>query len=296
MSTTPAPQPPTNETPPPAPNIARIIAIGIGVIVLGGLVIAWLFNRSEEPSATPTPTVTTGTQSQSPTPTTPSATSTPSPTASATTTPSPTPPPLPPDAIMQVDIANGYLPNVLAHGDWDFWNGPVTDTSPDIGVPIFHKMPAENVEPTKWFAMKDGRSVQVHPEAHLAADGTAATTILAPEPGSEANFGPVFNAERSAGYHDLNGDGYLDAIIMANCGDATCWYLAIFDPEDPDHPYVTHLWASQFERTSLSDDGTLTLASEGCVSARASILGADPEFTRWERTVFGGPTQCLAAN
>lgn len=284
---------PTDQRPATPPNIARIIVIGIGIIVAGGIIIAWAFNHGDEPAAAPPPTGTSETHSQSSAPTTRSETTMPSPTASESSAPSPTPPP---DAIMQVDIANGYLPNVLANGDWHFWSEPTPDTAPNLGIPVFHKMPAENADPDRWFAMKDGRSVQVHPEAHLAESGTPATTILVPEPGSETAFGPVLNAQRSAGYHDLNGDGYLDAIMLANCGDFSCWYVAIFDPEDPAHPYVTSLWESQFENTAVSDDGTLTLAAEGCVSARASITGSIPQVTSWQRAALDGPTQCLPAN
>ena len=69
--------------------------------------------------------------------------------------------------------------------------------------------------------------------------------------GNGSNFfdSESFTADASkpyiVGYGDANGDGYLDALVITHDFEAFNFQLALFDPQDPEHPYISIIGGTQ---------------------------------------------------
>lgn len=64
----------------------------------------------------------------------------------------------------------------------------------------------------------------------------------------------------SVAYGDVNGDGYLDALLIANDLEAVSFQLAIFDPSDPKHPYISIIGGTQEPNTvRIENPGKITI-------------------------------------
>ncbi|MDO5727927.1 MAG: hypothetical protein Q4Q03_08395, partial [Bowdeniella nasicola] len=162
-------------------------------------------------------------------------------TASPTPTPKPTPsetkPAVAPDAIKASDIRNGSVPRASAyrqeHGSRadDFCQDEVYGPNP----PNIHKLP-DDPDPCLWLDMVDG-------------DSTAQLSYI------DAPEGCIGENE----YADINGDGYLDALIVGSFWDAGRLFAVIVDPENPSHPYMAYLYGSQYQDGKLNDQGILEM-------------------------------------
>lgn len=197
-----------------------------------------------------------------------------SPTPSAEPTPSPTPKPAPKklapfvatDAITKFDLRNTYLPRAMpssaecAGPADEFWNFSLDLPTP----PRVHKLP-DNPDPCLWMKMQDGIS-------------TSTMADMGPDYGSFPEAKPD-----QVEYVDLNGDGYLDALISGAFWSAYGWVAVIFDPADPNHPYMTFMWGTQYQTGKLDSDGTLILyGDDTCITARVGVSGQPPKFTTWQ--------------
>ena len=67
------------------------------------------------------------------------------------------------------------------------------------------------------------------------------------------------------GYGDVNADGYLDALLVVDVFEGNGFNLAIFDPADPDHPYLTAIGPAL-------ENGVVKIVAPG----RVNIYGSDP--------------------
>lgn len=57
-------------------------------------------------------------------------------------------------------------------------------------------------------------------------------------------------------YEDYNGDGYLDALITGGFGGGTGQFLAIANPDDPNHPWITLLYFDLGPGAKYQGNGT----------------------------------------
>lgn len=72
----------------------------------------------------------------------------------------------------------------------------------------------------------------------------------------------------SVAYGDVNGDGYLDALLIANDLEAVSFQLAIFDPSDPKHPYISIIGGTQEPNTVRIDNPGKITSLYGQLSTR----------------------------
>lgn len=139
------------------------------------------------------------------------------------------------DAIKNIDFANTYLPAFSLREclDENFWEG-------SDETPILRKMPGETSH--CWVRMQNGKSVETHAPW---PDGVQEPIVELINGGEPFNFfdSTSFTADTSktydAVYADVNGDGYLDAMFITTITEAEAFTLALFDPEDPEHPYLS---------------------------------------------------------
>lgn len=286
MSQNPAPRPP-EATPPlqapvppdanPKPRRRWLLALGVfvAVLIVAGLAYARRGGGEEnvaaEASNKPTPVVSTTKSTPPPTPS-------PTPTATA----SPTPAPITPDAIKSFDFATMQLPYIQPGCEHDA-------REPDAAPPI-EKMPTKDTVSCAWVVLTSGESAVTWSESNDPADGGPAVRLLPANTEQQATHAALsatgdLDERWMIGYQDLNGDGYLDAVIATITGPVMQWYVAIFDPDDLQSPYVASLWGSQHESMRVNADGLLTLAGgEGtvCVGGRAQLAGHPPQFSMWQ--------------
>ncbi|WP_160115375.1 hypothetical protein [Varibaculum vaginae] len=117
--------------------------------------------------------------------------------------------------------------------------------------------------------MKNGNSVEKfrfspqHPETELDAIKLANPQIS--DLFDSASFKPDPTKSYAVGYGDANADGYLDALLVLNDYEATEFTLAIFDPGDPNHPYLSVIGPAM-------EAGLVKIVSPG----RVNIYGSDP--------------------
>ncbi|WP_215523109.1 hypothetical protein [Varibaculum prostatecancerukia] len=166
------------------------------------------------------------------------------------------------DAIKNIDFANAYLPFFSDQKcpNENFWQK-------SDRTPVANKMP----EGTSacWATMKNGSSVEKfrfspqHPETELDAIKLADQQIS--DLFDSASFKPDPTKSYAVGYGDVNADGYLDALLVLNDYETTEFALAIFDPDDPDHPYLSVIGPAM-------QDGVVKIVSPG----RVNIYGSDP--------------------
>lgn len=208
------------------------------------------------------PELAAGLPAPAPTPTA-SASPAPSATASPTPTPEPTPsettPAVAPDAIKAFDIRNGYLPRAFAPSEEcgsradDFWQYGVDGPNPSN----IHKLP-DDPDSCLWFDM---------------VDGDTTVTVL------HGNWYDPVGSINHIEYADINGDGYLDALVIGPFWDAGGWFAVIFDPQDPAHPYMAYLYGSQYQAGKLNDAGMLEMWFSDCIEVRIGLSGMPPQVT-----------------
>lgn len=154
------------------------------------------------------------------------------------------------DAIKNIDFANVYLPTygVENCSDQNFWYE--TDYTP-----ISRKMPSETTP--CWATMQNGKSVETVPSIGGTAERMT-TKVLQPMPEGAgmgpdrffdlSSFTPDTSKPYTIGYGDVNGDSFLDAIFISQDAESGSFTLAIFDPKDPEHPYLSMLDATMDPR------------------------------------------------
>lgn len=200
------------------------------------------------PTASPTPSA-----SPSPTPT-------PEPTSSETT------PAVAPDAIKGFDLLNAAVPAGDPNAsqpdcpqDSGYWN---FDTS-ELTKPNFHKLP-QSPDPCFWHKLEHGKY-----EETVGNDTWTMVDI----------------SDQSFQYADLNGDGYLDVLVSGLWGDAVGFTAVIFDPQDPEHPYMSLLHVTQGWPLELLSSGVIEVydgEDRSCVNGRIAITGMPPAATTWD--------------
>lgn len=166
------------------------------------------------------------------------------------------------DAIKNIDFANAYQPLVGSPecAEANFWQKA-------DGTPIARKMPATTSE--CWATMKNGTSVEqftpapMNPESHL--DAIKLTGNEVDEAFDAASFKPDPSKSYAVGYGDVNADGYLDALLVVDVFEGNGFNLAIFDPADPEHPYLTAIGPALV-------NGAVKIVAPG----RINIYGSDP--------------------
>ena len=164
------------------------------------------------------------------------------------------------DAIKDFDYMNNFA---LGAGDPD-----KTDCTyyNDDGSPVFRKIPDEN--DGCWLTVVDGESQEGSDEY--------------PEQREPWLF---FDAPDSS-YHeytDFNSDGFLDLLLTGRNHGSPEEFVYIFDPADPEHPYVAHI-----PHTGGSEDGEPFpfYRGEGLFETEISIVDEDDELEPCVRSRF----------
>ena len=166
------------------------------------------------------------------------------------------------DAIRNIDFANAYLPFFSDQKcpNENFWQK-------SDRTPVANKMPEESSE--CWATMKNGTSVEKFRFSPQQPETDTEAIKLLDQHGSDtfdsASFKPDPTKSYAVGYGDANADGYLDALLVLNDYEATEFALAIFDPDDPDHPYLSVIGPAM-------EAGVVKIVSPG----RVNIYGSDP--------------------
>lgn len=166
------------------------------------------------------------------------------------------------DAIKNIDFANAFQPFTGSPdcSQQGFWQKP-------DGTPVARKMPAATSE--CWATMENGASVEqftpapMNPESHMDAITLADKDVA--KLFDSASFTPDPNKSYAVGYGDVNADGYLDALLVVDVFEGNGFNLAIFDPADPDHPYLTAIGPAL-------ENGVVKIVAPG----RVNIYGSDP--------------------
>ncbi len=150
------------------------------------------------------------------------------------------------DAIKNIDFANAYLPTFGLEdcSDENFWYK--TDYTP-----ISRKMPSETTP--CWATMQNGKSIETIPSIAGTEERTTAADLppMPMEPDTFFDlsiFSPDSSKPYTIAYGDVNGNGYLDAMFITQNAESGEFTLAIFDPEDPEHPYLSMLDATMDSR------------------------------------------------
>ena len=184
------------------------------------------------------------------------------------------------DEIQNIDFANAFLPafGLEDCSDQNFWYK--TDYTP-----ISRKMPSETTP--CWATMQNGESTEKVTAPWDAREQFTALKLSDNE-GNGSNFfdSDSFTADASkpyiVGYGDANGDGYLDALLITHDFEAFNFHLALFDPKDPEHPYISIIGGTQ-EAVKVRID------SPGKISIYypASTSPAGTEQTKTEISITG---------
>ena len=165
---------------------------------------------------------------------------------SKTNSPEQTKPEIAKDAIKKIDFANAYIPTYGLENcsDQNFWY------KADY-TPISRKMPGKTTP--CWATMKNGKSVETIPS--IAGTGERMVAADMPPMPMEpdkffdlSSFTPDSSKPYTIAYGDVNGDGYLDAMFITQNAESGEFTLAILDPKDPEHPYLSMLDATMDPR------------------------------------------------
>lgn len=174
-----------------------------------------------------------------------------------------------------VEAAKG--PDKDAIKDFDYKNSFVPDTTyADIsdcahffkneGSPVFNKIPDTN--DGCWLTMVEGESQEkIEEEDDFGIDPYVGLPwVQLDSPGSHPE------------YADINLDGYTDFLVMGNIPDALETLAYVFDPTDPEHPYVAVLGEYQdpgYEPKYLGhgkfEAAGMLVGDERCVTRRFRI-------------------------
>lgn len=101
-------------------------------------------------------------------------------------------------------------------------------------------------------------------------------------------FYPIYAVDEidNIDYQDLNGDGYLDAVMTGGYWDSLGTYIALANPKDPDHPWIGLLYAAQGSPPEYQGNGVwLTDDPQGGTRFKISLKmeGKTPVIVRENR-------------
>lgn len=163
------------------------------------------------------------------------------------------------DAIKDFDYMNNFVP--AETGADDFY----CDYFSYDGTPLFHKIPDTN--DGCWFAMIEGGSQEIMEEGTLFEGWHILSFDF-----SDPNLQPK--------YADINSDGYTDFLVVGSLPEDSEQFAYIFDPTDPEHPYVATLGFIGRDSASgyqygvhglLEARGRDTKSGEPCVRSRYRV-------------------------
>ena len=185
------------------------------------------------------------------------------------------------DAIKDFDYKNNFA---LGASDPDNTDCVYFD---DDG-PVFNKIPDTN--DGCWYSMVEGESQETY------------------EP-YESEFGELpwlkFDERDSLfqpEYTDVNSDGFLDLLVTGSNPECNENFVYIFDPADPEHPYVAYLGGFQDpgDDTKYRGNGEFEAAytegGERCVKCRFRIendVNGVPRVFGYEQVYYQDPSGCL---
>lgn len=155
------------------------------------------------------------------------------------------------DAIKDFDYKNNFA---LGEGNPDNADCVYFD---DDG-PVFYKIPDTN--DGCWSTMVEGESQEV-------------TDAYGPEIGevSWLSFDDPYSSFQPE-YMDVNSDGFLDLLVTGLNPECIEIFVYIFDPVDPEHPYVANIGGGQDPAFQPEYRG------EGLFEAEGSVVTGDNEF------------------
>ena len=187
------------------------------------------------------------------------------------------------DAIKNIDFANKYLP-MVSYGCFEENIWQEADRTP-----IINKMPDETSH--CWATMQNGESSEKSDPFDLGELSSDVKLTPRNEIGelfdSENSFIGDDNKPYGVGYADVNNDGYLDALVVAYDGEAAHFILALFDPEDPEHPYMTVIGGTQQDaRIELTPPGTITVFEPNPSSGKVDKIQTQTTIKGHEVTDF----------
>ncbi|WP_215523110.1 FG-GAP repeat domain-containing protein [Varibaculum prostatecancerukia] len=187
------------------------------------------------------------------------------------------------DAIKNIDFANAYLP-MVSYGCFEENIWQESDRTP-----IINKMPDETSH--CWATMQNGESSEKSDPFDLGELSSDVKLTPRNEIGelfdSENSFIGDDNKPYGVGYADVNNDGYLDALVVAYDGEAASFILALFDPEDPEHPYMTVIGGTQQgARIELTPPGTITVFEPNPSSGKMDKIQTQTTIKGHEVTDF----------
>ena len=187
------------------------------------------------------------------------------------------------DTIKNIDFANAYLP-MVSYGCFEENIWQESDRTP-----IINKMPDETSH--CWATMQNGESSEKSDPFDLGELSSDVKLTPRNEIGelfdSENSFIGDDNKPYGVGYADVNNDGYLDALVVPYDGEAASFILALFDPEDPEHPYMTVIGGTQQgARIELTPPGTITVFEPNPSSGKMDKIQTQTTIKGHEITDF----------
>lgn len=189
------------------------------------------------------------------------------------------------DAIKAFDYRNNFA---LGAGDPNNTDCSYSDAD---GSPVFQKIP--DINDGCWYSMVEGKSQEIVEEGS-GIDG---------EPWLSFDFSdPDFQPK----YADINSDGYTDFLVVGSVPEAVEKIAYIFNPTDPEHPYVASLgFFGQdtsyviYKGHSEFETGYDADTDNACVTSRFRIendANGVPRVVDYESTydaAVGGANGCL---
>ena len=189
------------------------------------------------------------------------------------------------DAIKDFDYMNNFT---LGAGDPNNTDCSYSDAD---GSPVFQKIP--DINDGCWYSMVEGKSQEIVEEGS-GFDG---------EPWLAFDFSdPDFQPK----YADINSDGYTDFLVVGSIPEAVEKIAYIFNPTDPEHPYVASLgFFGQdtsyviYKGHSEFETGYDADTDNACVTSRFRIendANGVPRVVDYESTydaAVGGANGCL---
>ncbi|MDO5729919.1 MAG: hypothetical protein Q4P71_09905 [Actinomycetaceae bacterium] len=192
------------------------------------------------------------------------------------------------DSIKNFDFSNTYFPRVYpSQGGCspDFWYYD-SEFNNGIASPFaFNKPPfaAEDADPCYWYTVSNGKSIELETVYGETMPALALTERGRLDEAAEFELSPggELNDTWLIAYQDLNGNGYLDALIRTDEANAVAYFVAIFDPQTPDQPFISYLWGTQSETGRITEDGYIEFYDGNCASAFIGISAVPPRYTTY---------------